>query len=72
MGPAGAGSLAQVINTALANKSRFDQFKTFFDKVGTGHAAGIWRQTPVERPEFRDQYQRQLAKAVRSTAQDAI
>ena len=72
MGPAGAGSLAQVINTALANKSRFDQFRTFFEQVGTGHAAGIWRQAPVDRPEFREQYQRQLAKAVRSTAQDAI
>jgi chlorophyllide a reductase subunit Y len=73
MGPAGAGSLVQVINAALANKARFDRFKSFFEQVGTGHAAGIWEHTPIDRPEFREQYQRQLAKqAVRSTAQDGI
>ena len=30
MGPAGAGSLAQVVNAALANKGRFDQMREFF------------------------------------------
>ena len=42
MGPAGAGSLAQVINAALGNKDRFDEMSAFFDGVGTGHAAGVW------------------------------
>ncbi len=42
MGPAGAGSLAQVINAALGNKARFDAMNDFFEGVGTGHAAGIW------------------------------
>ena len=46
MGPAGAGSLAQVINAALANKERFDVMKEFFTNVGTGNAAGIWEDTP--------------------------
>ena len=73
MGPAGAGSLAQVVNAALGNKARFDQFKAFFENVGTGHAAGIWEQTPKDRPEFREHYARQLAKqAIKSTAEDGV
>ncbi len=46
MGPAGAGSLAQVINAALANKERFDVMKEFFTGVGTGDNAGIWEDMP--------------------------
>jgi chlorophyllide a reductase subunit Y len=57
MGPAGAGSLAQVINAALANKSRFDTMTAFFDGVGEGFASGIWQDTPADRPEFRKKYQ---------------
>jgi chlorophyllide a reductase subunit Y len=62
MGPVGAASLAQVINAALASKSRFDAMDEFFAGVGHGHAAGIWENVPRDRPEFREQYQRQLAK----------
>ena len=36
MGPAGAGSLAQVINAALANKERFGRMSAFFEGVGDG------------------------------------
>jgi chlorophyllide a reductase subunit Y len=74
MGVAGAGSLAQVVNAALGNKARFEEFKSFFEGVGTGHAAGVWEQQPKDRPEFRAQYRKQLAKqaAVRSTAEDGI
>ena len=57
MGPAGAGSLATVVNAALANKARFDAMKEFFDGVGEGHAAGVWEDVPQDRPEFREQYQ---------------
>ena len=53
MGPAGAGSLAQVINTAMENKERFSQMTEFFEGVGTGYAAGVWEGQPVDRPEFR-------------------
>jgi 3,8-divinyl chlorophyllide a/chlorophyllide a reductase subunit Y len=53
MGPAGAGSLAQVINAALGNKARFDQMKSFFEGVGTGFTAGVWQDVPKDRPEFR-------------------
>ena len=62
MGPAGAGSLAQVINAALASKGRFDEMKAFFAGVGEGHAAGVWEDVPRDRPEFRELYKRQLAK----------
>ncbi|TVQ87200.1 MAG: chlorophyllide a reductase subunit Y [Chromatiaceae bacterium] len=46
MGAAGAGSLAQVINAALANKARFDRMTAFFAEVGTGDSAGIWDRPP--------------------------
>ena len=48
-GAAGAGSLAQVINAAIANKPRFDQMKEFFSGVGEGYAAGVWEDTPRDR-----------------------
>jgi chlorophyllide a reductase subunit Y len=62
MGPAGAGSLAQVVNAALGNQSRFDEMKSFFEGVGSGHAAGVWQQTPQDRPQFTERYKAQLAK----------
>ncbi len=43
MGPAGAGSLAQVINSALANKERFVAMRGFFEGVGEGEPAGFGR-----------------------------
>ncbi|MEJ2603427.1 MAG: chlorophyllide a reductase subunit Y [Gammaproteobacteria bacterium] len=70
MGPAGAGSLAQVINAALANRTRFDEMRDFFEGVGSEHAAGVWEDVPVDRPEFRERYRRQIEKlAKRSTAE---
>jgi chlorophyllide a reductase subunit Y len=65
MGPAGAGSLAQVVNAAIGNKARFDTMKEFFAGVGEGHAAGIWEDVPQDRPEFREHYKRHLAKLAR-------
>ncbi|MEM9501284.1 MAG: chlorophyllide a reductase subunit Y [Pseudomonadota bacterium] len=56
MGPAGAGSLAQVVNAAMSNKDRFDKMRDFFEGVGTEHAAGVWENTPVDRPKFRKKY----------------
>jgi chlorophyllide a reductase subunit Y len=70
MGPAGAGSLAQVINAAMANKQRFDVMKDFFAGVGEGHAAGIWEEVPVDRPEFRKKYAGMLA--ARAKAEEAV
>jgi chlorophyllide a reductase subunit Y len=62
MGPAGAGSLAQVINAAIANKARFDQMRSFFGDTGEGDRAGVWEDTPQPRPEFRAETRRQIVK----------
>ena len=65
MGPAGAGSLATVINTAIANKSRFDTMTEFFEDVGVGHASGVWEGVPQDRPEFREHTRRQVIKLMK-------
>ena len=62
MGPAGAGSLAQVVNAALANKARFDTMKSFFAGVGTGHASGVWDRVPEDNAAFKAEYKRRLEK----------
>ncbi len=66
MGPAGAGSLAQVVNAALANKDRFDRMAEFFGEAGQGDAAGIWEDTPVDRPKFKKKFAAQTAAAVKA------
>lgn len=63
MGPAGAGSLAQVINGAIANKPRFDAMTEFFEGVGTGHTAGVWEETPIDRPQFKKKFAARAARA---------
>jgi chlorophyllide a reductase subunit Y len=70
MGPAGAGSLAQVINGAIANKDRFDKMSAFFEGVGTGHASGVWEDTPVDRPEFKAKYAK--ARAALRAQEEAV
>ncbi|MCZ8075311.1 MAG: chlorophyllide a reductase subunit Y, partial [Paucibacter sp.] len=65
MGPAGAGSLAQVVNAAIANKHRFSQMQEFFGEAGAGHAAGIWEQVPQDRPEFKAETRRQVIKLIK-------
>ena len=66
MGPAGAGSLAQVIMAAIGNQHRFDEMSNFFEGVGAGHTAGIWRDVPVDRPEFKKKYAGMLAAKAKS------
>jgi chlorophyllide a reductase subunit Y len=61
MGVAGAGSLAQVVNAALANRGRFDKMSAFFEGVGAGHAAGVWEGVPTDRPEFKARYAKTVA-----------
>ncbi len=65
MGPAGAGSLAQVVNAAIANKGRFEAMKEFFGEVGGGDQAGVWEGKPVMRPEFRAETRRQVIKMIK-------
>ncbi|MBX2881709.1 MAG: chlorophyllide a reductase subunit Y [Granulosicoccus sp.] len=71
MGAAGAGSVAQVINAALANKDRFNRMNEFFDGVGEGDTAGIWQDTPMKRPAFRQQFAKKLAKQAADRASTA-
>jgi chlorophyllide a reductase subunit Y len=66
MGPAGAGSLAQVVNASMANKERFDRMTEFFEGVGEGHASGIWEDTPTDRPKFKKKYAAQNAMAAKA------
>ena len=66
MGPAGAGSLAEVVNAAMAGKARMDHMKAFFAGVGSGDTAGIWEGSPNLRPDFRAQHQKKLDKQARA------
>jgi 3,8-divinyl chlorophyllide a/chlorophyllide a reductase subunit Y len=68
MGPAGAGSLATVINAAIGNKPRFEQMKAFFGDTGAGSAAGVWETStgvPQDRPEFKAEQRRLAVKAAK-------
>ena len=68
MGPAGAGSLATVINAAIGNKGRFDAMKAFFGNVGTGHSTGVWEPAggvPQDRPDFKADQRRLAVKAAK-------
>ena len=72
-GVAGAGSLAQVVNAALGNQSRFDEMKEFFGDVGEGHSAGVWEDTPKENVAFREKYRKQIeAQAKKRKAEEMI
>ena len=66
MGVAGAGSLAQVVNAAMTNKARFDRMTEFFEGVGDGYAAGIWEETPTDRPKFKAKYAAQNIAAAKA------
>ncbi|MGR3802567.1 chlorophyllide a reductase subunit Y [Marinibacterium profundimaris] len=68
MGPAGAGSLAEVVNAAIAGKDRMDRMRAFFDGVGTGDTAGTWEGAPNLRPEFRAQNLKKIEKKRRAAA----
>lgn len=73
MGPAGAGSLGEVVNAAIAGKERMDKMRDFFEGVGEGDTAGIWEGSPNLRPDFRAQHQKKLDKAARAAkAQEMI
>jgi 3,8-divinyl chlorophyllide a/chlorophyllide a reductase subunit Y len=66
MGPAGAGSLAQVVNAAMGNKGRMDDMREFFEGVGEGDTAGIWEGAPNLRPDFRAAHQKKLDKLAKA------
>jgi chlorophyllide a reductase subunit Y len=65
MGVAGAGSLVQVVQAAIGNQARFDAMADFFGSTGSGHASGVWNEVPQDRPEFRAETKRQLARLLK-------
>ncbi|MGK7755828.1 MULTISPECIES: chlorophyllide a reductase subunit Y [unclassified Roseovarius] len=73
MGPAGAGSLAEVANAAIANKGRMDRMREFFEGVGSGDTAGVWEGQPNVREDFRATNLKKLEKQQRARkAQEMI
>ena len=66
MGPAGAGSLGQVVNAAIAGRDRMETMKAFFEGVGSGDTAGIWEGAPNLRPDFRAVHQKKLDKLAKA------
>ena len=66
MGPAGAGSLAQVVNAAIKGKEKMDTMRAFFEGVGNEDTAGVWEGAPNVRPDFRAQHQKKLDKMARA------
>ncbi len=62
MGPAGAGSLAEVVNAAIAGKARMEHMRAFFEGVGTGDTAGVWEGDPNLRPDFRALNQKKIER----------
>ena len=68
MGPAGAGSLAQVVNAALKNKARFETMKAFFAGVGEGYSAGVWDELPKDNLAFKEKYKKQMAALAKQRA----
>lgn len=73
MGPAGAGSLGDVVNAAMASKDRFDTMRDFFEGVGAGHTAGVWEDTPEDVRTFRmkERRKRMTAEQAREKAIEA-
>jgi chlorophyllide a reductase subunit Y len=63
MGPAGAGSLPGVINAAIANRTRFEKMRDFFEGVGTGDAAGVWETQPADKSSYRARYAARVRKS---------
>ena len=72
MGPAGAGSLAQVVNAAMATGEKMNKMKAFFEGVGHGDTAGVWEGAPNLRPDFRAAHQKKLDKAARVAAAEQM
>lgn len=75
-GPAGAASLAGIVNAALGSKTRMKEMLEFFGPVGQGHdnagynfGAGV----PEARPEFKERFRRHMtAQAKKRKAEEMI
>jgi chlorophyllide a reductase subunit Y len=58
-GPTGAGSLAGIVAAQTRGAARFNRMVSFFDKVGTGEAAGYgFSSVPKEPKGSRERYKK--------------
>ena len=57
-GPAGAGSLGQVVNAAMANKDRMDHMREFSKASVKADTAGNLGRRAEPAPDFRAQHRR--------------
>ncbi len=70
-GPAGAGALAGVVAAQTRGRERFARMVSFFDKVGTGEAAGYgWKGVPKAPPGYAERTRK--AKLAREAAEAAV
>jgi chlorophyllide a reductase subunit Y len=72
-GPAGAGALAGIVAGQTRGRERFARMVGFFDKVGTGEAAGYgWNDVPKEPPGARDRLRKARAAKAKAAASQAM
>ena len=69
MGVAGAGSVGQVINAALANRPRFERMKSFFEGVGEGDTAWHLEGDAGAAPRVRQAVREEAGEAGRGPLQ---
>lgn len=72
MGAAGAGSLAQVVNAAIAGKTRFETMRQFFEGVGAGDTAGVWQGKPADHSAFRETYAKKIARQAKASKSEEM
>ncbi len=72
-GPAGAGALAGIIAVQTRGRERFARMVSFFDKVGTGEAAGHgFADVPKDPPGARDRYRKLREAKAKAAASQAM
>ncbi len=70
-GPAGAGSMAAIVNAQTQGRERFGRMVSFFEGVGSKDSAGYGFTTkPVDPPGFRDRQRKQ--RLARAKAEEAV
>ena len=72
MGIGGAGSLAQIVNGAIANRHRFDHMREFFEGVGVADNAGVWEDVPADHAQFRQRNRMRMEKQQRQNIEEPV
>ena len=72
-GPAGAGALAGIVAAQTRGRERFARMVGFFDRVGTGEAAGYgFADVPKDPPGARDRYRKLREARTKAAASQAM